>query len=172
VLSIPGKWAEIVAEITEIGAEERFRILADGTWVHEGRPITRPALVRLFGSVLRRMPDGRHWLVTPTERIPVAVDDAPFVAVAMAVEGAGRDAEIRFRTNIDSWVRLDAGHPLRIAAGSRGPRPYVGLDGGLEALIGRSVYYDLAARAVTGPDGRAGVWSAGGFFPLAPDAES
>jgi hypothetical protein len=172
VLSIPGKWAEIVAEITEIGAGERFRILADGTWLHEGRPITRPALMRLFGSALRRMPDGGHWLVTPTERIPVAVDDAPFVAVAMAAEGVGRDAEIRFRTNIDSWVRLDANHPLRIAGGAKGPRPYVGLDGGLEALIARSVYYDLAAHAVTGPDGRAGVWSAGRFFPLVPEAAS
>lgn len=172
MLSIPGKWAEIVAEITEIGAGERFRILADGTWLHEGRPITRPALMRLFGSALRRMPDGGHWLVTPTERIPVAVDDAPFVAVAMAAEGVGRDAEIRFRTNIDSWVRLDANHPLRIAGGAKGPRPYVGLDGGLEALIARSVYYDLAAHAVTGPDGRAGVWSAGRFFPLVPEAAS
>lgn len=168
MLSIPGKWAEIVAEITEIGAGERFR----GTWLHEGRPITRPALMRLFGSALRRMPDGGHWLVTPTERIPVAVDDAPFVAVAMAAEGAGRDAAIRFRTNIDSWVRLDANHPLRIAGGAKGPRPYVGLDGGLEALIARSVYYDLAAHAVTGPDGRAGVWSAGRFFPLVPEAAS
>jgi hypothetical protein len=161
-----------VANTTEIGAVERFRVLADGTWLHEGRPVVRPALVRLFASVLRREPDGGYWLVTPTEKISVAVDDAPFVTVAMAAEGTGRNAEIRFRTNVDSWVRLDAGHPLRIAASTRGPRPYIGLDRGLEALIARSVYYDLAARAVTGPDGRPGVWSAGGFFALVPEAAS
>lgn len=161
-----------MANTTEIGPVERFRILADGTWLHDGRPVARPALVRLFASVLRRAPDGRYWLVTPTERVAVAVDDAPLVAVAMAAEGTGRDAEVRFRTNVDSWVRLDNDHPLRIAGGVRGPRPYIGLDGGLEALIARSVYYELAARAVTGPDGDAGVWSAGRFFALATEAAS
>jgi hypothetical protein len=161
-----------VANTTEIGAVERFRILADGTWLHDGRPVARPALVRLFASVLRREPDGRYWLVTPTERAAVVVDDAPFVAIAMTAEGTSRDAEIRFRTNVDSWVPLDADHPLRIAHGTTGPRPYIGLDGGLEALIARSVYYDLAARAVAGPDGCTGVWSAGGFFALVPATAS
>ncbi|MGE0650814.1 MAG: DUF1285 domain-containing protein [Alphaproteobacteria bacterium] len=156
----------------EIGVAERFRILADGSWLHDGRPVARPALVRLFASVLRREPDGSYWLVTPTERAAVSVDDAPFVAVAMTVRGSGRDTEVRFRTNVDSWVRLDADHPLRIAGGTNGPRPYVGVDSGLEALIARSVYYDLAARAATGPDGRPGVWSAGGFFALVPAAAS
>ena len=161
-----------MANTTEIGVVERFRILADGTWLHGGRPVARPALVRLFASVLRREPDGGYWLVTPTERVAVTVDDAPFVAVAMTAKGTDRDAEIRFRTNVDSWVRLDAGHPLRVVAGALGPRPYVGLGGGLEALIARSVYYDLAARATMGPDERPGVWSAGVFFALVPATAS
>ena len=146
----------------------RFRIAADGTWFHDGAPIGRPALVRLFARVLRRGPDGGYWLVTPAERVPVMVEDAPFVAVELRAAGAGRDQILDFRTNVDDRVRLDAGHPLRIAAGDRGPRPYIAIDGGMEALIARSVYYDLAGRAVADADGAVGVWSAGCFFPLAP----
>lgn len=143
-----------------------FRIRADGTWLHDGRPIARPALVKLFASVLRREPDGRYFLVTPAEKVPVTVDDAPFVAVAMAATGTGPKSLIRLCTNIGIWVPLDAAHPIRVAPG---PRPYVALGGGLDALIGRAVYYDLAARAEPGPGGGSGVWSAGRFFDLAPE---
>lgn len=161
-----------MAAIPEICLAGSFRIRAGGAWLHDGRVIARPALVRLFASVLRREPDGRYFLVTAVERVPVTVDDAPFVAVAMAAAGEGRASEIRFRTNVEDWVRLDADHPLVMRAGSGGARPYVGLDGGLEALVARSVYYDLAGRAEPGADGVPGVWSAGCFFALAPSTDA
>lgn len=157
-----------MAEPPEICAGDDFRIAADGTWYHDGAPVRRDALVRLFASVLRRDEDGRYWLVTPVEKVAVQVDDAPFVAVAAASEGVGRQASVTVTTNTGIRQRIDARHPLVVRATAAGPRPYVLLDGGLEALVARSVYYELAACAVEGPAGRHGIWSAGDFFPLEP----
>lgn len=149
-----------------------FRIAADGTWFHEGAPIRREALVRLFASVLVRDADGAYWLETPAEKVPVRVDDAPFVAVELAAEGRGEARRLSFRTNAGRWVALGPEHPLAVRRGTRGPKPYLDLGGGLEALIARPVYYELAALAVPGPEGGgAGVWSGGRFFPLDPAGE-
>jgi len=155
---------------TEDCGDFGIRILRDGTWLYHGSPITRKPLVRLFASVLRRVGD-EHWLITPAERGRIAVDDAPFVAVEMQVEGAGAAQRIGFRTNLDDHVIVDAGHPIRVAlaAGSGEPSPYVVVRDGLEALIARAVYYDLVERGETrrlGGEERYGVWSAGTFFPL------
>ncbi len=159
-----------MAEAPEARAGGAFRIAADGTWFHDGAPIVRPALVRLFARALRREPDGAHWLVTPAERVPVEVEDAPFLAVELAVEGSGRSARLRLRTNVGDWVVLNRAHPLIVRGDPESPRPYLALGGGLEARLARPVYYELAARAEPGPDGVPGVWSAGTPFPLVPDA--
>ncbi len=148
-----------------------IRIASDGTWFHEGSPIGRKPLVKLFSSVLRREEDGEYWLVTPVERGRVIVDDAPFTAVEFSVSGAGKQQSLQFRTNLDAWVALDAEHPLRVEIDSETnePRPYVLVRDRLEALILRSVYYGLAELAVEEPaeDGtRFGLWSNGSFFPL------
>jgi hypothetical protein len=147
-----------------------IRILRDGTWLYHGSPIARKPLVRLFSTVLRREGDA-FWLVTPVERGRIIVDDAPFTAVEMTVEGVGAAQRITFRTNLDDTVTADAAHPIRVAlaAGSGEPSPYVMVRDGLEALIGRAVYYELVERgAISRLDGeeRYGVWSAGTFFPL------
>jgi uncharacterized protein len=147
-----------------------IRILRDGTWLYHGSPITRKPLVRLFATVLRRDGDA-FWLVTPVERGRIIVDDAPFTAVEMIVEGAGAAQRISFRTNLDEFVTADTAHPIRVAlaAGSGEPSPYIVVRDGLEALIVRAVYYDLVERGETSRlDGeeRYGVWSAGTFFPL------
>ena len=152
----------------DICAGGAFRIAADGTWFHDGAVISRPALVRLFATVLRRDGAGDYWLVTPAEKVAVAVEDAPFIAVETACDGAGRVAHRRFRTNVDAWVPLDRDHPLVVRADRAGPRPYLALGGGLEARLARSVYYELAGEAEAGPDGALGIWSAGVFFALAP----
>ena len=151
-----------------------IRIAKDGTWFHEGSPITRKPLVRLFASVLRRDAEGGYWLQTPAEKGRIAVDDVPFVAVELSVKGTGDRQKLSFRTNLDDWVDAGAEHPLRIAEGreSEGPSPYILVREGLEARILRPVYYELADLAVPAPsspaqaDDALGVWSNGMFFVL------
>src|SRR5262245_40851814 len=92
-------------------AESHMRIAADGTWFHEGRPITRPAMVRAFASLLTRDAEGRHWLVTPECRQSIDVEDAAFIAVDMQA----RDGALAFRLNTDELVVAGPEHPLRAA---------------------------------------------------------
>jgi hypothetical protein len=146
-------------------------IRSDGVWMYQGSPIGRIALVKLFASVLRKDDDGHHYLVTPAEKVDVAVADAPFMAVEMAVEGAGRDQRITFRTNVDDLVTVGPSHPLRFVeeAGSGGLKPYVLVRGRLEALVTRALYYDLVEMAEPRDvDGREvlGLWSSGQWFAL------
>lgn len=125
-----------------------MRIAADGTWFHNGSPIRRPALVKLFASILRREADGRIVLVTPVESVGITVDDAAFVAVEMAVEGEGDDRRIAFRTNVDDLVPVDADHTLRFEQDEAGGlRPYLHVRRGLWALVTRALTYDLIALA-------------------------
>ena len=138
-------------------------IRADGSWWHEGSPIGRPQMVRLFASILK-FEDGRHFLVTPVEKVGITVEDAPFIAT---------DAEIapdrvRFTTNLGDTVLADRDHPITMRGDADSPRPYVMVRGGLQALIDRKTFYRLAAAAEPGPDGRAGLTSGGTFFPLEP----
>jgi hypothetical protein len=148
-----------------------MRIARNGTWHYMGSPIPRPAMVKLFASILRREADGSYVLVTPVEKCGIRVDDAPFVAVEATVAGEGDDRLIAFRTNVDDIVPLDAEHPLRIAINPETgePSPYVLVRDRLEALLARPVYYQLVEMAEErSVDGRAvlGVESAGQFFVL------
>lgn len=149
----------------------QIRIARDGTWYHEGTPFTRHALVKLFSTVLRREDDGTFVLATPVERGRIEVEDAPFVAVEMIAEGEGLAQTLRFRTNVDDWVTADRDHPIRveIAPETGEPSPYLLVRDRLEAVIARSVFYDLVELAVEEErDGQTvlGVWSSGTFFPL------
>lgn len=150
--------------------DSEMRIARDGTWFHQGSPIGRQAMVRLFSTILRREPDGRFVLVTPAEKLDIEVEDAPFVAVEMKAEGRGRDLKLAFRLNTGDLVSVDAAHPLRFDHARDGPRPYVHVRGGLEALITRTVYYELTELALAGTDTPPGVWSNGSFFALEPSA--
>lgn len=167
-------------ERNECGAFN-IRIDRDGRWYYENSPIGRMALVKLFSTVLSRDAEGAYWLTTPAERGTIEVEDVPFVAVEMAVEGTGASQVIRLRTNIDEWITVDAEHPLWVEEDGRmghdatgGPTPYVRVRDGLDARVARAVYYDLVAMAVeeksgaeTPPEkGSIGVWSKGRFFPL------
>ena len=144
-----------------------MRIRGDGVWFYQGSPIGRKPLVRLFSRVLRRDEDGRHYLVTPVEKVDVAVDDAPFLAVEMEVTGAGRGQVLTFRTNVDDVVCCGPENPLRFAveAISDGLKPYLLVRGRLEALLSRPLYYDLVELAVAEGD-LFGIWSGGRFFPM------
>jgi hypothetical protein len=145
----------------------QMRIARDGTWFHEGSPIGRKEMVRLFSTILRREADGSHVLVTPVEKLDIDVEDAPFIATTMQSQGEGEAREIAFSLNTSDLVLLDADHPLTIRQDESGPLPYVAVRGGMEARIGRSVYYELANIAI-GEDAE-GVWSHGAFFSLATD---
>lgn len=153
-------------------ADLDLRIAADGTWFHDGSPIRREPLVRLFASVLRREPDGRHVLVTPAEKVGIVVEDAPFLAVEMHAAAAGAERVLTFRTNVGDVVAAGPEHPLRFAvdADTGGLKPYILVRGRLEARATRAVAQELAALADVAPgDGGAwyGVWSGGAFFPIA-----
>lgn len=148
--------------------DSEMRIAADGTWFHQDAPITRVEMVRLFSTILRREGDGSYVLVTPVEKLSIAVDDAPFVAVEAKLSGEGEQGRIAFRLNTDELAVADADHPIRIEGTADVPRPYLRLRGGMNALIARTVFYELAERLVAGPDGRRGLWSDGAFFPFEP----
>jgi uncharacterized protein len=147
-----------------------MRIAGDGTWFYMGTPIGRPALVRLFSTILKRE-DGKHFLVTPVEKVGIRVDDAPFLAVEMLDETGEHGRVLRFRTNVDDWVSCDAAHRLRfVAAADGGLTPYLHVRADLWAKVTRALYYDLVdmgeERVV---DGRQmfGVASSGEFFAMA-----
>ena len=148
-----------------------LKISRDGVWSYQGSPIGRAAMVRLFSTILRRDPEG-HVLVTPVEKVSVEVEDAPFLAVEMQVEGAGETRALRLRTNVDDWVSVDAAHPLRFEPGpSGGLKPYVRVRDELWALVARPIFYDLAALGeVREIEGREmfGVACGGTFFPMSP----
>lgn len=150
-------------------ADEAYdiRIGRDGTWYYHGSPIRRLPLVKLFATVLRRDAAGDYWLITPAERGRITVDDAPFVAVAVDAAGQGEDQVLTFRTNLDQVREAGPEHPIRVtfAADTGEPSPYIRIAEGLDALLSRPVFYELAEIAVS-HDGRMGVWSHRTFFPL------
>ncbi len=149
-------------------------IRADGAWLYQNSPIGRMALVKLFARVLRRDADGAYFLVTPVEKIDIAVVDAPFLAVEMQIDGEGEAQRITFRTNVDDIVVCGPQHPLRFVeeAGSGGLKPYVRVRGRLDALVTRALYYDLveiaAPHSEHGAD-RLGIWSGGVWWELKPE---
>lgn len=143
-----------------------MHIKRDGSWDYMGSAISRAPMIKLFSSILRRDDDGKYYLVTPVEKVGIRVDDAPFVAVELRIEGEGRDQVLYFRTNVDDVVILDKNHPLRVAFAANGePSPYILVRDRLEALVTRSVYYELA-EMVEEIDGQYGLWSSGYFFVL------
>lgn len=146
--------------------DSEMRIARDGTWYHQGSPIGRPAMVKLFSTILRREADGGYVLVTPAEKLDVEVEDAPFVAVELKSDGSGRDRRLAFRLNTGDLIVAGPEHALRFAEKEDGPHPYLHVRRGLEALVARPVYYELANIALDEGASPPGVWSEGRFFPI------
>jgi hypothetical protein len=150
-----------------------MRIATDGTWFYLGTPIGRPALVRLFASVIKRE-EGRYFLVTPVEKVGIRVEDAPFLAVEMEIENRGPKQSLIFRTNVDDVVRCDADHRLRFEpeADTGGLRPYLHVRRDLWAKVTRALFFDLVAIGEVREEGgwrMFGVASSGEFFAMAPE---
>jgi uncharacterized protein len=152
-----------------------MRIARDGTWFHEGTPIGRAGLVRLFSSILRKEGD-RYFLVTPVEKVGIRVEDAPMVAVDFTVRGEGRDQSLTFVTKTEDEAVMGPDHPLRVVrdAVTGEPSPYILIRPGLEALIDRKSFYrmvELGCHEDRAGEGWFGLWSQGIFFPVIPSAE-
>jgi hypothetical protein len=141
-----------------------MRIARDGTWYHEGAPINRPAMVRLFSTILRREPDGSHVLVTPVEKLAIEVESTAFRAIAMTSEGAGPSRRVGLSLDSGDALIVGPSHPLRFEQGS----PRVSVRHGLEAELARPVYYELADIAIAEGGRPPGVWSDGVFFEMGP----
>lgn len=148
-----------------------LHIARNGAWFHEGAPIQREALVRLFASILRRDTDGDYYLVTPVEKWRIRVEDAPFLAVRLDVVGADQQQHLTFTTNVGDLVAAGPDHPLSVEYRTPGgePSPYLHVRGRLRALLTRAVFLELAElgeeRLVNGIR-QYGVWSQGCFFIL------
>ena len=150
-----------------------MEIRADGTWFYMGTPIGRPALVRLFSTVLRGDADGRTYLVTPVEKIGIRVVDAPFLAVEMTESEDEAGQALTFRTNVGDVVRAGPENPLRfvITGETDQLKPYLLVRGRLEALVNRAVTYDLLALGEEIEiDGKPmyAIRSGGAVFPVMP----
>jgi hypothetical protein len=151
--------------------DSHMEIRSDGSWWHRGDPIRRPALVRLFASILRRESDGSYALVTPHEKQRIVVADLPFRAVELLTEGAGAQRQLLFRLDTGELVTAGPDHRLTFAEHDGEPRPALHvrgrLDMGLAARITRSVFYELAELALAEGDDPQAIWSRGARFELA-----
>jgi uncharacterized protein len=148
-----------------------MRIAADGAWYYLKTPIGRPALVKLFGSILKREAD-RYFLVTPVEKCGIVVDDAPFLAVELRIDDTEAGRRLDFRTNVDDWVTCGPGHPLRFETEpvTGGLKPYLHIRRDLWAKVTRALFYDLVdlgEECDVGGTAMFGVASAGEFYPMA-----
>ena len=146
-----------------------MRIAKDGTWFYMGTPIGRPALVKLFSSILRKDPE-RYVLVTPVEMVGIVVEDAPFLAVAMEREATATGPVLHFRTNVDDVTTASTNHPIRFEHDvTGGLKPYVHVRGELWAKVTRPVFYDLVdlgeERQINGMT-MFGIASGDAFFPM------
>lgn len=146
-----------------------IRIAADGVWYHEGRPILRSTLVRLFASILRREADGGFYLVTPVEKLSIQVDDCPFVAVLLQVAGEGTDAVLTFQLTTGEHISAGMQNRLWVEEREDGPHPLLEVRDGLYALLTRAVFYQLAELAqvqTASGTNLLAVWSQGQCFAL------
>ncbi len=152
-----------------------MRVAADGTWFYLKTPIGRPALVKLFASVLKREGE-KYFLVTPVEKCGIRVDDAPFLAVELRVENSAAGQVLNFRTNVDDWIACGPQHKLRFEPepGTGGLKPYIHVRRDLWAKVTRALFFDLVELGEERDiDGTAmfGVSSTGMFFAMAPAAQ-
>ena len=148
-----------------------MRIARDGTWFYLGTPIGRPALVKLFSSILK-LEGGKYFLVTPVEKVGITVEDAPFIANDFTVEAG----DIHFTTHVGDEVTAGPENPIRVTrdAQTGEPSPYVMVRRGLEARIDRKSFYrlvEIGTHQEHEGESWFGVTSGGVFFPIIPSAE-
>lgn len=146
--------------------DSEMRIARDGTWYHQGSPIRRENMVRLFSTILRREADGRHALVTPVEKLFIEVEDTPFIAVEVKSDGAGESRKLAFRLNTGDLILAGQDHPVTFSGTAEAPRPLLAVRGGMEARIERTAFYELAEWAIEEGNNPLGLWSDGVLFEM------
>lgn len=146
----------------EHSGDSEMRIAADGRWYHQDGEIRRPAMVRAFSSLLMRDENGLYWLVTPSQKLSIVVEDAPFRAIDMKREGD----DLAFRLNTDEFVIADRAHPILARGDHDTPAIYLGVRGRLEARLDRSTWLALAEMALA--EDELAVRSGGMSFSLIP----
>ncbi|MDO9368001.1 MAG: DUF1285 domain-containing protein [Sphingopyxis sp.] len=150
--------------------DSAMEIRADGSWFHEGGRINRPAMVKLFSTILRREADGSHVLVTPAEKLSIVVEDMPFRAVEMKIDGVGEERKLVFRLDTDDLVMAGPDHPLSFGRDIDNPDPRLHVRGaignGLEARIDRALYYEIVDLALADGAEPPAIWSNGARFAL------
>ncbi len=154
---------------TQCGDSE-MQIARDGRWFYQSSEITRPALLQLFSRLLRRE-DDHYFLVTPVEKLSIAVDDAPFVSINIDVQGEGSEQLVYVTTNLQDTVLIGAEHPLQVEIDlqTQEPSPYVSIGDNLAVLLQRSDFYQLveyAQERIVDGQRVLGVWSQGEFYIL------
>lgn len=149
--------------------DSEMRIAADGKWFHRGGEIARAAMIRAFSTLLARDDSGQHWLVSPFEKLAIAVDDAAFLATDLSIQSdAGGGTALAFRLNTDEFVVAGPDHPIRAAGDPETPALYLTVRRGCEARLNRSTYEQLVRHALDRATDPLAVDSGGARFSLAP----
>ena len=146
-----------------------IHIASDGRWFHQGGEIKRPAIIKLFASVLSRDDNGRYWLTTPVEKGEVTVEDAPFIIIGLKlIHDVGEEnPRLEMVDNVDRDFILGSYHPVFFKKDEKQRQtPYLRLNDGLTAKITRPVYYQLMDMVTHNSKGEMGVWSADEFIVL------
>ena len=152
----------------ELSGDIDIVIHRDGSWSHEGSPIRRESLVKLFASILRREGDGHYYLVTPVEKWRIRVEGLPLQVVDFdRVPAPDGEQQFDVLTNTGHRYRVGRDYPLFFAEIEGRHLPAIGLDYGLAAQINRAAWYRLVEASEL-RDGVAGIRSGGLFFPLQP----
>tara|TARA_Y100001970_G_scaffold64555_1_gene82625 strand:+ start:1295 stop:1870 length:576 start_codon:yes stop_codon:yes gene_type:complete len=121
-----------------------LKILRDGRWMYMGTEIKRPAMVRLFSTILRLDSDGEYYLVTPVEKVRIQVEDTPFLIVSMDKLKKENKTSLIFYTSLQDEIILTKKNPISIEVNDKNePSPYILVRNNLRGLISRSVYYEL-----------------------------
>ncbi|GAA5317910.1 MAG: DUF1285 domain-containing protein [Candidatus Pelagadaptatus aseana] len=129
----------------ELSGDLDMRIDREGRWYYQGSQIKRQSLVKMFSSILK-YEGNDYYLVTPVEKWRIQVDIAPFTVIA----ANHKDGQLVLTTNIGNDIVVDDQHPIFVTQADDGqPLPIAIVQRGFQALIGRSVFYDLINNAET-----------------------
>lgn len=135
-----------------------------GQWFYDGSEITRPAMVKLFASVVCKEGE-QFYLKTPIEKIAIEVQDAPFVIVSWHIENTAQGQVMCCVDNLARQWLISAEQPLYIKNYKNAAVPYLQLPYGCSARVSRSVFYQWAEIADADERGYF-IKSAGGKFYL------